>query len=383
MITFLCLLAIFIFALDAQVFPSTLTALGGSSLQQGLLLSSLFFFFPLSSIVAGYLADRIGKRILIIIGLGLMALSFSLCAFFSSIWLRTISVLLFGLGSGSVESQVSAFLSDLHQGRERAVLNTSQTFFSLGAAGGPFLIALIYRLIPGLGLKTLLWGVAVVTALTAAAFLFDPNRRSVLVLNNPVDFKKLLKNKTLRWLSLSIFIYVAAESGISGWLVKYAELNIGLPRAVAPVYLTLFWGGLGISRALVGFLSGRLSDRTLLTVSLSCTLAAQILTFLSTHVTTVMIGIFLIGFCMGCVWPTLVALTGAMFRGSSGTAVGIVISAGGLAVPLIHPLIGFASGPGLLGLKASLLALGIFTVLNIMIVQFIAPKLIFSHSPGR
>ena len=60
--TLLCLYATVIFAVDAQVYPSVLTRIVDSPVQQGLLLSSLFLFFPLSSILSGAISDRIGKK---------------------------------------------------------------------------------------------------------------------------------------------------------------------------------------------------------------------------------------------------------------------------------------------------------------------------------
>ncbi len=80
MITTFCFLTILAFAVNGQVFPSLLTQLGGTPVQQGLLLSSLFFLFPLSSVVSGYTADRTSKRLIIILGLVFITLAFAFSA---------------------------------------------------------------------------------------------------------------------------------------------------------------------------------------------------------------------------------------------------------------------------------------------------------------
>ena len=66
MITASCMTAILVLAVNGQVFPSLLAQFGGSSLQHGLLLTSLFFFFPASSVLSGLMADRSSKRLIII-----------------------------------------------------------------------------------------------------------------------------------------------------------------------------------------------------------------------------------------------------------------------------------------------------------------------------
>ena len=174
MITALSLAAIFLVAVDAQVFPSILTRLGGSSVEEGLLLAALFVLYPLSSVLAGAVADRIGKRRVVAAGMFFVALPFALSAVFPDIRARTLAVMLFGLGGGIVESQISALLSDLNPRRERAVMNLSQTLFSAGAAGGPFLIILVASVSRTMSLSPLLWAVAGVNFLLAALFVLAP-----------------------------------------------------------------------------------------------------------------------------------------------------------------------------------------------------------------
>ena len=83
-----------------------------------------------------------------------------------------------------------------------------------------------------------------------------------------------------------------------------------------------------------------------------------------------LIGIGLIGVSMGVVWPTLVAMAGARFKDSSGTAVGILVAAGGLSISLVQLLIGFLSRPEILGLRFALLSMSIFTLIALVVVQF-------------
>lgn len=374
MITFLSLAAILVLAMNGQVFPSFLTRLGGNALQQGLLLTSLFFFYPLSSIAAGTLADHFGKRRVVAAGLGLCALPFALSAALPSLDARILAVLLFGLGGGVVESQVSALLSDAHPSRGRSILNLSQTLYSAGAAGGPFLIALLFSVPTGISLPTLLWAFAALTFLICFSFFFTGKDQTggagTNLRESVAGYRTLIRSRILLALALAVFLYVAAEMGTALWLAKYGELYLRLSPAMAPVCITIFWAGLGVSRGLVGALANRISDSALLSISILLTLAAQLFTFSVSHPVAAMIGIGLIGLGMGAVWPTLVALAGARFREVSGTAIGIIVAAGGIAVPLTQLAVGFLSRAQALGLRFTLLSLSAFTLLDYLLVSF-------------
>jgi fucose permease len=369
MTTFLCLYSIFLLALNNQVFPSVLTQLGGNPRHQGLFLTSLFLLLPVSSAFAGLVADRFGKKIVLITGAGFLALPFAITALIHDYWLRIAAVLSFGIGLGAVEGQASALLTDLHPGKERAIINLSQVFFCAGAAGGPFFISLAYKFVPGLELKSLLLAVAVVTTTVIFGFFFLRDTISTSALSAPGGFNNVLSDREGRLLLISIFFYVAAEMGTAGWITKYAELDLYLPRASAPLSLTLFWGGLAVSRIIVSFALHNIRDTGLISTGLCITLIFQVSAFLIKIPLIALIFFFLTGFGMGTVWPTLVAMTGARYRESSGSAVGLTVASGAAAVPIIHQLIGWLSQDHLLGLRFTLSGLGIFTFLNLFIVN--------------
>jgi fucose permease len=365
---FLCFTAILLLAVSGQVFPSFLTRLGGDSVQQGLLLSSLFFFFPASSVAAGIIADRIGKVRVVAFGILSVALPLALIALFQDVWVRTLTLLLFGVGAGIIESQSAALLTDIHPARERSIMNLSQTLFSVGAATGPFLLALIYTSTDRLPITAVFWFLAGFNALLAVGFFVARKPVPTSVRHQPVGFRRLLADRTLLVLALSIFLYVAAEMGTAGWLAKYGEIHLGMSRELAPVCIAVFWGSLGVSRALVGALTHRIPDRTVLMLALALTVVAQLFAFLTGSRAASLVGIGFLGFGMGCVWPTLVAVAGSRFRGDSGSAVGIMVASGALSIPLIQLAIGFSSRPEVLGLRQSLVALAGLSLLNLLLV---------------
>jgi len=390
-ITALCLAATLLIALSGQVLPSFLTRLGGGSGQQGLLLFSMFLFYPFSSVLAGAVADRAGKRPVLAAGMACVALPFALSALFPSLAARTAAMLLFGLGEGVIESQVSALLADANPSRERSVMNWAQLMFSAGAAGGPFLIALLFTLRTGATINGVLWACAAAGLLLAALFPLagsrpakaapapspagaapvdrDPSTAAASPATETPGLRALLRTPGLILLAAAIFLYVAAEMGTASWLAKYGELHLGLSAELAPVCITIFWSGLSVSRALAGSLSARISDAAVLHGSLLLALAGQLFSFSVRAPVAALIGLGLTGVGMGAIWPTLVALAGARYRRSSGLAIGLLTASGGVAVALIQLAVGFLAQPRLLGLRLTLMALAGFTAADLPIVR--------------
>jgi fucose permease len=351
----------------------------------------MFFFYPFSSVLAGAMADRAGKRPALAAGMACVGLPFALSALFPSLAARTAAMLLFGLGEGVIESQVSALLADANPTRERSVMNWAQLMFSAGAAGGPFLIALLFTLRTGATISGVLWACAAAGLLLAALFLLAgmrpagatpaPSLTGVApaarrpsgglspAAHEAPGLRALLHTPGLLLLAAAIFLYVAAEMGTASWLAKYGELHLGLSAEMAPVCITIFWGGLSVSRTLAGALSARISDAAVLYGSLLLALTGQLFTFSVGDPVAALIGLGLTGVGMGAIWPTLVAMAGARYRRSSGLAIGILTASGGVAVALIQLAVGFLAQPWLLGLRLTLLALAAFTAINLLIVR--------------
>ncbi len=368
MATSLCLTTILVIAVNAQLFPSLLTRLGGTPAQLGLLLSSLFLLYPLASVLSGYAADRFGKRPVLAAGALLMAAAFGAAAPFSSMWARIAAVLLFGAGDGILESQASAMLSDANPGRERSILNLSQLFYCIGATAGPLLIALGLTAVPSLGVGPILAAAAALSLALFGGYILLKNGRASAPSTKPVSIRFLLADREWRLACATLFLYVAVEMGTAGWIVKYGKDHLSLSEAAAPLCLTIFWGGVGVSRMLVSLATGSLSSRRLLLGSIALTLAAQLGAFLVPRPAAALILLGVMGLGMGSVWPTIVSFAGSRFRESSGIAVGVLMACGACAIPLIQPLIGLAAHPQALGLRGTLLGLSVFTAAQLFLV---------------
>jgi len=131
-----------------------------------------------------------------------------------------------------------------------------------------------------------------------------------------------------RLLCLTIFLYVAAEIGTASWLARYGVEYLSMSLKTAPLLITFFWIGLGITRLIVGVVPIKISDFKLVTICFISAFTFQLLSFIFLNKYAVFISITLLGASLGTVWPTLVSIAGRFFKDKSGSAVGIMVAAG-------------------------------------------------------
>ncbi len=372
MITALAYFAICFFAIDAQIYPSIITEVAQTTLGQGLILSSSYFLFPVTSVAAGYFADRLGKSYVLALGGIIMAIPFILGGLLPVLQLRIIFALAFGIGGGIVEGQSSALLTDLHPDRERSVLNISQLFYCIGAAGGPFLISLLYRWFPDMQVRSVLLGFGFTSLVLFPLFLASGLYRKEKQEHHPAaPIKTLFSNRTFRLLCFAMFLYVSVEMGTVSWLVRYGVDYLSMSLQSAPLLMTFYWVGLGITRFTVGVFPLKISNFTLVTINIAFAFVFQLASFLFLNKYMLFIGITLLGCSIGPVWPTLVSIAGKYFKDKSGSAVGIMVASGAMGIPIISLMIsGLSSVPFIL-LRGSLLIIALFYVGNLILVRYI------------
>jgi len=267
----------------------------------------------LSSFSAGYVASLIGVGPLLAIstcGVALGLLAYSLTPTW---WLMVLTGLLSGLGSGAAHVGLNAHFA-AHLGAR--ALNWLHACFGLGATLGPLMMTSIL----GAGLSWR-WGygaAGVWMMVLAAAFALTLNRWSGSTEAARVDpahqsgARSTLETLQLPvvWLSLLVFLaYTGVESTAGQWSYSLFTDARSVPEAVAGVWMTLYWGGLAGSRLLLGPLADRVGITSLLRVCmLGVTLGAGLLWWHTTDLLS-FVGLALMGFAQGPIFPSLVSVT--------------------------------------------------------------------------
>jgi fucose permease len=365
-----CVVLFTVYALCGQIFPSVLTEISSDSVHQGVLLMALFLFYPFSAAFSGAVADRWGKPPVILAGTVLLALPFFAASFSGSFAVVVIATLFFGVGGGVVEAQGTAMLCDVNPGRERMVVSLSQAFFCAGAMAGPLAVAMAYRVFPGLRLQTVFLAISCLCAACLPLYLLI--RRIPPHAHAPEGAAGSVYSRDLLIFSVAIFLYALVENGLAGWLAVYGTEVFSLSLAEAPLLLTAYWCCLGVTRLVTAFVRIPLSNRMLILVAQGAVLVLFAAMLSAPGVWLFYAALIPLALIGGVIWPAIVAMTGARFRGASGVAVGIVTGCSAIAAALVQLAVGWLAGS--LGLRGALACLFLPLAANIVVVFLWLPR---------
>lgn len=333
---------------------------------------TFFGAYFVMSVPAGWVVDKVGYKLGIVIGLvvaGCGALLFLPAAQIQ--WYYLFLGALFTLASGITLLQVSAnpYVSLLGDpARAASRLNLAQALNSLGHTSAPWVGGMLilstavlgadqlaalsqqqqaaYQTaqaqsvqIPYLGLALTLFVLAAIVfalrlpALAEATERADTRRHT---------FAEVLSIPHVRWGVLAIFVYVGAEVAIGSFLINYiAQSDIGaMSEADASKYVSLYWGGAMVGRFLGSALLLRVDARRLLALyaAIACLL---LLTTIGSHGKLAMWSVIAIGLFNSIMFPTIFTLgierLGPMTEKASSLLIMAIV--GGAIVPLAQGML--------------------------------------------
>jgi fucose permease len=310
----------------------------------------------IGSFGGGILADLMGLKVELLLGLGAVALAL--------LFLRTASgfgsvaglMFLLGTGGGAVVGGANGLPPHIPMGAMSAasVSNLLNLFFGLGGLVTPLLASRLFQnnsqklLMFAAGITALAWGVNGIAGMPAPTgkVAFDPSQVA-----------GLLGKMDLILLSLTLFLYVAAEVGVWNWLVRHLMAQ-GVSEKKALTILSLgFALGLLIGRVLISQVLGSVSPEHVLVGSAALMAVTTFLMLQTSNEGAAQGLVFLAGMAMAPVFPTALSIVGQRIPDMTATAVGIALTAGWLGLVCSSPLIGMIAGNDPKGLKKALLIL--------------------------
>jgi fucose permease len=158
-------------------------------------------------------------------------------------------------------------------------------------------------------------------------------------------------------LGLAIACYVAAESGVSSWLVGFLADE---PLTAATLALSLFWAGIAAGRVVASRVADRFDP---VRFTAACTTAGglAILAAVALASGPLRIGLFLAaGFAFGPVYPMIMSVAGSLFPHRAAAVAGIVTSTGVVGSITYPPLVGLVAG--MAGLGAGMLGAALLII---------------------
>lgn len=211
--------------------------------------ASAFHYMPmiviaLSGLFLGFLADKIGRKSTIILGLVLFSIVSILFSMGDSFLYFIVLLSLVGAAVGLFKTGALALIGDISQtGKEHTnTMNTVEGFFGVGAIIGPAIVS--YLLTSGVSWKYLYIAAGALCALLcllAYKSQYPEMKKSSTETVNLKRTLRMMKNRYALGYSIAIALYVATEVAIYVWMPTLLLGYQGQFVSLATYALTIFF----------------------------------------------------------------------------------------------------------------------------------------------
>ena len=332
-----------------------------SDAEFGLVYLVTALLFAAGALSSGLASGLVGRRVVNAAAALLIAAGMAL-EVVAPAWLVFVAGAgLTGAGCGAIVSVGSSIVMDLAASGSGSRLSLLHVFYSVGALGAPVAIGVLVSL----GAE---WRLLAAATGLAALALAQPLSRAGAVPPRPRPAVPSAAAEpdagapnglrlALAALGLAIACYVAAESGVSSWLVGFLADE---PLTAATLALSLFWAGIAAGRVTASRVADQFDP---VRFTASCTTAGglAILAAVALASGPLRIGLFLAaGFAFGPVYPMIMSVAGSLFPHRAAAVAGIVTSTGVVGSITYPPLVGLVAG--MAGLGAGMLGAALLII---------------------
>lgn len=328
--------------------------------------------FMISVLGGARVMERIGRPLLIRIGLGLMAIGIAALAVVPTLSLALASSVCLGLGRGALLLSATVMIGDLHANRRSMAMNLLNTVFGVGALVAPALVGVTEQMS---GSPSLALGIGALLAFTACLGLIVTRipPQALNVAHTSGGPGEWLRSPLIWGFAIAFFLYVGVEVGFSGWIVTFLQHKDHLSLAEAAPLASAFWLGLTGGRFLATVLSEKVAAQRLIIGSIIAAAASIGIFFIDgATIPLLALAIGLVGFFLGPIYPNTMALATGAFVASAGgvTALMIITSGfGTMSLPYVQGVL-MASNPNT-AMTLNLILLGLLLLLQLGIMRML------------
>lgn len=317
-------------------------------------------------VILTILGDRVGKKRMVLIAAAMFAAGCALVSSSRSAVQLIGCIFLTGAGYSGVETLGTAMLADAYPARSGRYINLTQCFFSLGAVAGPLICTKLMER-TGYGWRIIF----VIPAVCAALWLLMMLMTQVPAVQSlPADADGVTEGngKGLRGAGFSllffvlpacILLYVGLEGTAGGFVDSFLYREL-LSPSLGAYAISAYWLCMMLTRLLFGVL--RVSEgKTVGVCTFGCAAALFALSRCRTPAVAFAV-ICVLGAASGPIWPFLIDLAAKWRPEHSGTAVSVMMTAGGIGGVTVPVL--FGAWVDERGLRAAFMLLAMLLLLS-------------------
>ena len=326
--------------------------------QQGILASVQLFATMIAPLLLGALADRIGKKIMLVVFTAIRVLSAAIILLATDSLTFAVGIFVLGFSCSIVQYVAIAGMQDAYPLTRNRRMGFITAMFALGAVIAPLLV--------GFSLTTR-WGWQGFFLVSGIVFLI----LTVLLWRTSFEPREVAQQKETdsggtgiyfkgaALLCFIMFIYVGVENGIGFFLNDY--MTSQLKSSIGYAAVSIFWLMMIPSRILSGIFS-RYHKHFIIFAPLG----AAALLFLLPALTQEALAFILIaalGFCCGAVYPNVLNFAYEYAAGKTATVDGFITFATGVGGTVVSAAFGFLLDG--IGFKSSFIVLALVMSLDI------------------
>ncbi|HZT29826.1 MAG TPA: MFS transporter [Bryobacteraceae bacterium] len=368
-----------VMALLGAILPILSARLHFDLAQAGDLFFAMNCAMLVSMLVLGWVMDRFGKRLPMVLGPLLVALALWLIAAAASYSTLAVSLALLGFGGGALNGAANTLVADLHSDprRKSAALNLLGVFFGFGAVFLPFTIG---ALLESLGLVPILYAALALTLVPLILSLMLPFPAARHERGLPfADVLRLARTPLVLTFAFLLFFESGNEFIIGGFTSSYLTRELHSSISAASYLLAVYWITLMLARVALSRLMLKLKPAAVILASaLIAALGLAVLAAVHSEGAAAA-ALILAGLGVASIYPTTLGLAGTRFEEYSGTVFGILFAValvGGMSLPWALGQIGAARG------LRTALALPVAAFLAIFLLQTVISRKLAARRPA-
>lgn len=249
----------FVDVLRGSTLSSVLEEMGYSYSRGGIIVMAAYFGFVAASLGTGMLADRVGKKAIIILAAVLFLGGIGCYGSAQSFPLFLIAFFCIGFACGSAELGANYIIIDVRRRNPGLYLNLLTAFYGLGSMLAPLYTGMMFK--AGFGWREVYKYTLIVPFLLLAYFLAAKYPRLEQPQTAHAKFSDLLNDAfggVMRWIYVLSFSYVAAEACIATWLIEHLKIVRAVPVEKGAQWLAVYFGGIMVGRFVGGFFVERI-----------------------------------------------------------------------------------------------------------------------------
>lgn len=332
-----------------EIIPEVMKQFDLSMTAAGLLHYCPMTAIALAGIFLGFLADKLGRKKTIILGLVLFVINSYLFIAGNTFGFFIVLLIISGFAIGIFKTGALALIGDISTSTKQhtSTMNAVEGFFGVGAIIGPFLVS--YFLTQGVDWKWLYIVAATLCVVLIVIALFVKYPKTIKKTEDRINVGRTLrmvKDKYALGFSIAAFLYVSVEAAIYVWMPTLIGDYEGNLVLLATYALSIFFILRAAGRFVGIWMMNRFNWSAVLLISSFLILLCYLGSFISSSATVILLP--LSGLFMSVIYPTINSKGISCFpKSSHGSVAGIILfftAAGAALGPLAMGVISDAFG---------------------------------------